>query len=726
MIGRYAPSFSGFGQQDSQEFLAFVLDGLHEDLNRIQKKPYIEKPESTDEMVGNQEAITALAKKCWDIYKARNDSAVADLFGGQYKSTLICPVCEKVSITFDPFMDLTLPLPLENMWSKDITFIPFREGATDFKHAITINIEMDKHSSLRSLKEFIAVRMNVDPKKLVCSEVYKNRFYKHHDDFDSVGESIQANDDIFVYELEKVPTNHPPPKGAKKTVSRGILSNLYNDPDDEQVSLNESAKEKMLVPIFHKLSKEPQSRYSSSDFFGVPFFIVLDKEEQRDFDAIVEKIVEQYQLFTTRNLFDTENIQGDSQQDDVSEIELEEAEDEQEYENTIKIDDEDKEGSEGFVDVSMEDAANHTSEVNGRKTSTRSKTPSNKKRVPIALLQAWKEMFELKVLPRKDDKLPTAWSSTESQIPLLRSRVPRPGTPSATAQAQAKPTKRRAVNRAPTPSSETSDEDLEGSFQDAETGDTNNSMELMNDASDDDEIKPDQGMIPRPSRFQSVKNSILFGRGAKNTGETTKSTQSYEDSLLKLGEGIICYWSEEAYDSVFCGREEDGLRGMAMFEAKETFIDEELTKKRQLRESRRRKGIHLEDCLDEFSKEEILSEDDPWYCPRCKEHRRASKTFELWKCPDIVVIHLKRFSSSRSFRDKIDALIDFPIEGLDLTDRVGEKEDGRGLIYDLFAVDNHYGGLGGGHYTAYARNWEDGNWYSYDGKIMLNRVNFLD
>ena len=41
-MGRFAPQFSGYQQQDSQEVMAFVLDGLHEDLNRIHKKPYIE------------------------------------------------------------------------------------------------------------------------------------------------------------------------------------------------------------------------------------------------------------------------------------------------------------------------------------------------------------------------------------------------------------------------------------------------------------------------------------------------------------------------------------------------------------------------------------------------------------------------------------------------------------------------------------------------------------
>lgn len=41
-VGRFAPQFSGYAQHDSQEFLAFLLDGMHEDLNRIRNKPYIE------------------------------------------------------------------------------------------------------------------------------------------------------------------------------------------------------------------------------------------------------------------------------------------------------------------------------------------------------------------------------------------------------------------------------------------------------------------------------------------------------------------------------------------------------------------------------------------------------------------------------------------------------------------------------------------------------------
>ncbi len=41
-VSNFAPQFSGYNQHDAQELMAFLLDGLHEDLNRIRKKPYIE------------------------------------------------------------------------------------------------------------------------------------------------------------------------------------------------------------------------------------------------------------------------------------------------------------------------------------------------------------------------------------------------------------------------------------------------------------------------------------------------------------------------------------------------------------------------------------------------------------------------------------------------------------------------------------------------------------
>ena len=95
VLQKFAPQFGGYQQHDSQELVAFLLDGLHEDLNRVLKKPYVEKP---DWEGGGDKELVALAKESWDGYMKRNDSVIVDLFQGQYQSTLVCPECEKVRI----------------------------------------------------------------------------------------------------------------------------------------------------------------------------------------------------------------------------------------------------------------------------------------------------------------------------------------------------------------------------------------------------------------------------------------------------------------------------------------------------------------------------------------------------------------------------------------------------------------------------------------------------
>jgi ubiquitin carboxyl-terminal hydrolase 4/11/15 len=64
--------------------------------------------------------------------------------------------------------------------------------------------------------------------------------------------------------------------------------------------------------------------------------------------------------------------------------------------------------------------------------------------------------------------------------------------------------------------------------------------------------------------------------------------------------------------------------------------------------------------------------------------------------------------------------VDFPLSGLDLSTRVAYWTDCEIPIYDCFAVSNHYGGLGGGHYTAHALN-DDGVWCYYDdSRVTIN------
>ena len=83
-LARFAPQFQGYAQQDAQELLAFLLDGLHEDLNRVRVKPYA--PEA--DAAGRPDK--ALAAEAWANYRKRNDSVVVDHFQVRARA-LACP-----------------------------------------------------------------------------------------------------------------------------------------------------------------------------------------------------------------------------------------------------------------------------------------------------------------------------------------------------------------------------------------------------------------------------------------------------------------------------------------------------------------------------------------------------------------------------------------------------------------------------------------------------------
>lgn len=96
-IVKFASQFSATNEQhDSQEFLSFVLDGLHEDLNRVRIPP--PPVEMTPEREAALETLPpeVASEKEWAIYKQRNDSFIVDLFQGQYRNRLECLTCHKV------------------------------------------------------------------------------------------------------------------------------------------------------------------------------------------------------------------------------------------------------------------------------------------------------------------------------------------------------------------------------------------------------------------------------------------------------------------------------------------------------------------------------------------------------------------------------------------------------------------------------------------------------
>jgi ubiquitin carboxyl-terminal hydrolase 4/11/15 len=134
VLGRHAEQFMGYDQHDSQELIAYLLDGIHEDVNRIEKKPYVEQVEAKD-----GEPDEGAADRAWDGHLRRNNSKIVELFQGQFKSVVTCPHegCNRVSVTFDPFMYLSVPL-VNDEKSFVVTYIP-ANGATPRRFNVTVS-----------------------------------------------------------------------------------------------------------------------------------------------------------------------------------------------------------------------------------------------------------------------------------------------------------------------------------------------------------------------------------------------------------------------------------------------------------------------------------------------------------------------------------------------------------------------------------------------------------
>lgn len=133
-------------------------------------------------------------------------------------------------------------------------------------------------------------------------------------------------------------------------------------------------------------------------------------------------------------------------------------------------------------------------------------------------------------------------------------------------------------------------------------------------------------------------------------------------------------------------------------------------------------------CLRSYCQEEMLSNGEEWKCPHCKCQREATKQIIITRAPQILVVHFKRFSASKTqSARKIHTPIEFPLHGLRMDDFVishPPPNDSTGqdpsattgpFTYDSYAVLRHIGSsMGSGHYISLVRDGERRSWRRFD------------
>lgn len=495
-LARFAPQFSGFNQHDSQELLAFLLDGLHEDLNRVKCKPYIEAKD------GEGRPDEEVADEYWRNHLARNDSIIVDVSQGQYRSTLVCPVCKKVSITFDPFMYLSLPLPSTTMRTMTLTVV----SADGITQPSPCTITVPKNGKCEDLIQALSSSCYLkDDETLLVAEIYNNRIIRYLEDPTDSLSLIRDGDRLVAYRLPKV-------------TNEDRLVVFMHQRIDEQY-------------IHGKLS-------SSWKAFGIPLVArICNSVNGSDVYNLYLKLINPFQIRS-------EGISNNSDSSEKTVIE---------------------------------------------------------------------EVKELKdaispVLSAGANGINETWVDPDS------------------------------------------DAELQFYLTD-DKGATRASKLVM-----------DEPVTRLPRRL----NLLVFW--------PEKKIEQYDTRLISS--------LPEIFKSGFIAR-------------------------------RPQESVSLYRCLEAFLKEEPLGPDDMWYCPGCKTHRQASKKLDLWRLPEILVIHLKRFSYSRFMKNKLETYVDFPVDNLDLSTYITHKNGMVSNRYMLYAVSNHYGSMGGGHYTAFVHHGGD-QWYDFD------------
>nr|XP_054406772.1 ubiquitin carboxyl-terminal hydrolase 19 isoform X32 [Pongo abelii] len=599
IVASKASQFTGYAQHDAQEFMAFLLDGLHEDLNRIQNKPYTETVDSD----GRPDEV--VAEEAWQRHKMRNDSFIVDLFQGQYKSKLVCPVCAKVSITFDPFLYLPVPLP-QKQKVLPVFYFAREPHSKPIKFLVSISKE---NSTASEVLDSLSQNVHVKPENLRLAEVIKNRFHRVFLPSHSL-DTVSPSDMLLCFELlsselakERVVVLEVQqrPQVPSVPISKCAACQRKQQSEDEKLKrCTRCYRVGYCNQLCQKTHWPDHKGLCRPENIGYPFLVSVPAS--RLTYARLAQLLEGYARYSVSVFqppFQPGRMALESQ-------------------------------SPGCTTL----------------LSTGSLEAGDSERDPIQP----PELQLVTPMAEGDTGLPRVWA---------------------------------APDRGPVPSTSGISSEMLASGP----------IEVGSLPAGERVSRPEAAVpgYQHPSEAMNAHTPQFFIYKIDSSNREQR-LEDKGDTPLELGDdcSLALVW-----------RNNERLQEFVLVASKELECAEDPG---SAGEAARAGHFTLDQCLNLFTRPEVLAPEEAWYCPQCKQHREASKQLLLWRLPNVLIVQLKRFSF-RSFiwRDKINDLVEFPVRNLDLSKFcIGQKEE-QLPSYDLYAVINHYGGMIGGHYTACAR-----------------------
>ncbi len=145
----------------------------------------------------NNQPDAVVSKQSWDNFLKRNKSIIVDLFAGQYKSTIVCPDCKRVSITFDPYLSVSLPIPSFNFITSNMYFI-FRNSS---KLPYKLNILLPSNATILELYEHLSEITKVSSKLMQVNMIKDHRIIEICNKTDDFKYLKEHEGITFIYEI---------------------------------------------------------------------------------------------------------------------------------------------------------------------------------------------------------------------------------------------------------------------------------------------------------------------------------------------------------------------------------------------------------------------------------------------------------------------------------------------------------------------------------------------
>uniref|UniRef100_A0A3B3QRG7 ubiquitinyl hydrolase 1 n=1 Tax=Paramormyrops kingsleyae TaxID=1676925 RepID=A0A3B3QRG7_9TELE len=176
-VSKYSSQFRGNSQHDALEFLLWLLNRLHED---ISSSPSVEPP---------------VAGMAISLRAAERPSFVQEHFQAQYKSCLTCPHCLKQSNTFDPFLCISLPIPLQQTRPLYITLV----FSTKAQRFLRVGLEVPLSGPIACLRRMVADEGKLSPDQIILTEVYSTGFHRSFFDDEDLTNVVET-DIIYAFQ----------------------------------------------------------------------------------------------------------------------------------------------------------------------------------------------------------------------------------------------------------------------------------------------------------------------------------------------------------------------------------------------------------------------------------------------------------------------------------------------------------------------------------------------